>query len=187
MSDEDQQGEGEERPEGDGQRSKGDERRRREPLSGLTDEIERRRRRKDEDALDDTFEDMSVGTVDMDAVWEQLGQEGVEPTVEPPVEPANLAGGSRSGETATETENSTVGSDVDFDVFADRDVRVIEKRTFCQGCRYFSDPPTVACSHEGTEILELVDVDHFRVVDCPMVAEAEQLTDELSSDGSALQ
>lgn len=56
-----------------------------------------------------------------------------------------------------------------------RDVRVVSKRAYCQGCPHFSEPPAVRCAHEGTEILELVDVDHVRVVDCPVVREDERL------------
>ena len=141
---------GKDRPESD----------RREPLGDLTEEIERRRSR-DDDSFEDAFEEVSTGSVDADAVWEELSRDDVEPTAEPAFEPAES--GLDSG---------------------DRDVRVIDKRSFCQGCRYFSEPPTVACSHEGTTILELVDIGHFRVADCPMVAEAEQLTDELGSDGT---
>lgn len=53
--------------------------------------------------------------------------------------------------------------------------RVVEKRKYCQGCKYFSDPPDVACTHRGTEILEVVDVDHFEVFNCPVVRENEEL------------
>lgn len=55
--------------------------------------------------------------------------------------------------------------------------RVVSKASFCQGCEFFSEPPSVGCGHEGTEILELVDTDHFRVRNCPKVAEEERLGD----------
>lgn len=57
----------------------------------------------------------------------------------------------------------------------ERDVRVIEKRSYCEQCPFFSAPPDVECGHDGTEILELVDMEHFRVVDCPKVREDERL------------
>ena len=57
----------------------------------------------------------------------------------------------------------------------ERDVREISKRTYCQGCEHFSDPPDVRCGHEGTEILEAVDLERFRVVNCPVVKEDERL------------
>jgi len=55
--------------------------------------------------------------------------------------------------------------------------RVVPKANFCQRCEFFSSPPSVACGHEGTEILELVDTDSFRVRNCPKVAEEERLGD----------
>ena len=53
--------------------------------------------------------------------------------------------------------------------------RVVDSGTYCQGCEHFSAPPEVRCTHEGTEILEMVDVDRFRVVNCPVVRENERL------------
>lgn len=55
--------------------------------------------------------------------------------------------------------------------------RVVSKASFCQRCEFFSEPPSVGCGHEGTEILELVDTEHFRVRNCPKVAEEERLGD----------
>lgn len=58
---------------------------------------------------------------------------------------------------------------------AGREERVVEKRAYCERCPFFSSPPEVACGHDGTSIVELVDVDHFRVADCPKVEETERL------------
>lgn len=55
------------------------------------------------------------------------------------------------------------------------EVRVVEKDAYCERCPYFHSPPEVSCEHDGTEIVELVDVDHFRVQDCPKVRESERL------------
>ncbi|WP_323190690.1 hypothetical protein [Halostella sp. PRR32] len=55
------------------------------------------------------------------------------------------------------------------------DVREISKHSYCQGCEFFSAPPNVHCGHEGTEIREIVDLDRFRVVNCPVVREDERL------------
>jgi len=55
--------------------------------------------------------------------------------------------------------------------------RVVSKASFCQQCEFFSEPPAVGCGHEGTEILELVDTERFRVRNCPKVAEEERLGD----------
>lgn len=56
-----------------------------------------------------------------------------------------------------------------------RPERVIDSGTYCERCEYFSEPSDVHCTHEGTEILEVVDVDHFRVSNCPIVREDERL------------
>jgi len=63
---------------------------------------------------------------------------------------------------------------------AEREVREVEKRKYCSQCPYFSDPPEVACSHEGTDILQQVDMEHFEVADCPIVLEDERLEDVTS-------
>jgi len=53
--------------------------------------------------------------------------------------------------------------------------RVVDKRSFCHRCKFFSEPPDISCAHEGTEIIELADVERFRVRDCPVVAERDRL------------
>jgi len=67
------------------------------------------------------------------------------------------------------------GDESDEPTSQEREVRVVEKDAYCEGCPHFTRPPEVSCAHEGTEILELVDMDHFRVVDCPKVRETERL------------
>lgn len=59
----------------------------------------------------------------------------------------------------------------------EREVREVQKRKYCSQCEYFADPPEVGCSHEGTDILEQVDMEHFKVADCPVVLEDERLED----------
>ncbi|NHN41310.1 hypothetical protein G9C85_06625 [Halorubellus sp. JP-L1] len=67
----------------------------------------------------------------------------------------------------------------DRNVTADgeRAIRKVEKRKYCQGCPHFATPPDVHCSHEGTDIIEQVDMAHFEVADCPVVLEDERLED----------
>jgi hypothetical protein len=54
----------------------------------------------------------------------------------------------------------------------------VSKHSYCEQCEYFSDPPDVECSHEGTEIVEFLDIERVRVVDCPVVAERKNLEGE---------
>lgn len=83
-------------------------------------------------------------------------------------------------EDVQEIDTDAVWESLDGDESAEpatdaRDTRVVEKDAYCEGCPYFSPPPEVSCGHDGTEILELVDMDRFRVVDCPKVRETERL------------
>ena len=94
---------------------------------------------------DDLFESVEVDSIDADAVWADL--EGPDSSAASPESPLSDRGAADvSGEES-----------------------VVPKRSYCERCRYFTDPPEVACTHDGTEIVELVDADHFRVRDCPMV------------------
>ena len=58
---------------------------------------------------------------------------------------------------------------------ADREVREVEKRSYCHGCEHFADPPAVACTRDGSDILAVPSMTTFRVVDCPFVLEDEAL------------
>jgi hypothetical protein len=57
----------------------------------------------------------------------------------------------------------------------DRTYAEVSKHSYCEGCEYFTGPPESNCNHDGTEILEFVDMETVRVVDCPIVAERRQL------------
>ncbi|RQG98472.1 hypothetical protein [Natrarchaeobius oligotrophus] len=51
----------------------------------------------------------------------------------------------------------------------------VEKRSYCHQCEHFAEPPTVACTHDGTEILAMPTLETFRVVDCPVVREEKAI------------
>jgi len=87
------------------------------------------------------FEQVDVGAVDPDAVWDRLTG-AAEP--EPPED-------------------------------REDDIVDVSKHSFCEGCEFFSAPPDVHCTHEGTKILEFVDIDNVRVANCPVVAERREL------------
>lgn len=128
------------------------------PLSDLRADVEERRETEADDDLAEFFTEMDVGGVDEDTVWEEL---------------------------STAAETPSVGPDAavpgDDDVQDTRAVTVVEKR-LCHGCPHFSDPPETACTHDGTTIEAEVDIDHFRVVDCPIVAEREEIEEMETSD-----
>jgi hypothetical protein len=127
------------------------------PLEDLAREVrdrrENRERAEDDDAVDDLFESVDVGEVDTDAVWEQL-EEG-------------------------QTAEASVGMGVEVEATeptaeAGGEEHVVPKREFCQQCPHFTDPPETACTHEGTDIVEVVDSDSFRVRNCPVVDEQRE-------------
>lgn len=123
------------------------------PLGDLRREVESRTEKggSGEPDTDDTesagpghFAEMDVDDVDTDEVWAEMLLEDDAP-LEGAVPP-------------TET-----------DEVSDRPGTVVTKR-LCHRCQYFGDPPTLHCTHDGTSIEELVDMDHYRVTNCPMVA-----------------
>lgn len=122
------------------------------PLSELAQES----RSTTESERSELFEEVDVGDIDAEAVWDAVVEEGM-----PPEE---ALGAVSEAEPAEPTGTP--------------DEHVIDKREYCQRCEFFSEPPDVACTNEGTEIVELVDNDHFRVRNCPKVEASEE---ELSS------
>lgn len=56
-----------------------------------------------------------------------------------------------------------------------REIREVDKHKYCKRCPHFSEPPTVECTLEGTEIVEQVDMETFTVADCPVILEDERL------------
>jgi hypothetical protein len=134
------------------------------PLSDLREDVERRRGADTGDDFEDLFTEMDVDDATEDEVWEALS----EPT---------------TSATGSSVDASTAAADPE-DVHETREVTVVEKR-LCQGCPHFSDPPETRCTHDGTTIEAEVDIDHFRVVDCPIVAEREHAeTSDFSPDES---
>ncbi|WP_245154515.1 hypothetical protein [Halorussus marinus] len=119
------------------------------PLADVASEVDERRRSRETDA-EGPFESVDVGQIDGEALWERLADDDGDFEVSAPTAVA------------------------DAEWLDGRDVRTVEKST-CHGCPYFADPPTVACTNEGTDILEMPDVDHFRVADCPMVVDDDEV------------
>lgn len=94
------------------------------------------------ESLDGAFEEMDVGAVDPETVWQDL---------------------------ASAEARGTVGDP------GRRTYAEVSKHSYCEQCEYFSGPPEIACRHEGTEIVEFIDMETVRVVDCPIVAERAEL------------
>ncbi|WP_458189286.1 hypothetical protein [Haladaptatus sp. NG-WS-4] len=120
-----------------------------EPLADLAAEVETRRNR-DREAFEDAFTEVDVEDVDADDLWHDLLAED-------------------SGELVVAAPREESAND--------RDVRTIPKST-CHSCPHFGDPPKLDCTHDGTDIVAMVDTEHFRVADCPMVVDDVEPLDE---------
>ena len=51
----------------------------------------------------------------------------------------------------------------------------VSKHSYCEQCEHFSAPPDIRCGHEGTQIVEFLDMETVRIVDCPVVEERKEL------------
>lgn len=51
----------------------------------------------------------------------------------------------------------------------------VSKHSYCEQCEHFSGPPDITCQHEGTEIIEFLDMETVRVIDCPVVIKRQNL------------
>ncbi|RXK51758.1 hypothetical protein [Halorientalis pallida] len=51
----------------------------------------------------------------------------------------------------------------------------VSKHRFCEGCEHFSPPPEIECTHESAAIVEFLDTETVRLLNCPVVAEQRAL------------
>lgn len=112
------------------------------PLADLAEEVVGRRDRSDGEVFEEAFSEREFEAIEEESVWSSI-----------------------DGEEASEF--GAVGDVVE----AGERTYVVSKRNFCERCRFFSEPPDVHCTHEGTEIQEFVDMDHVRLYACPIVEE----------------
>lgn len=54
----------------------------------------------------------------------------------------------------------------------------VSKHRFCEQCEFFASPPNAHCTHEEAEIIEYLDMETVRLLNCPVVAEQRELEDE---------
>ena len=119
------------------------------------------------DPDEDPFEQMSVGEIDEETLWSSLGSDdtaGVDTAAD--TDTGSLGGvGPASGVESVGEPGSTLPE------------HVVPKDTYCQSCPYLDGPPALACTHKGTEIVEVVDNERFRVRNCPMVEDGVEPTE----------
>lgn len=76
-----------------------------------------------------------------------------------------------------EALDTEAGPDERIETGEAEDEHVVPKRSYCERCKYLSEPPSVSCTHPGTTIVEFADNDHVRVRNCPVVADRRSLGD----------
>ena len=126
------------------------------PLSELAGDVRKRRDRTGQDGS--PFQEIDVGSLDSEDAWEQLLS---------------------ADETADGDLSVGAGaSPSEIDSVPGQNEHVVPKEEFCSRCPHLSAPPAVQCEHDGTEIMEVTDAEHFRVRNCPFV---ENLDAELAA------
>lgn len=121
------------------------------PLSGLRADIEERRKERESEApaVEDVFEKTAEEPMlDGEQIWEDLLE-------------------SQDAEAAPFALGEAVEGEA-------ADVRVIESR-ICHSCKWFGEPPELHCTHDGTTIRRMVDMDHYEVEECPVVKNRSDL------------
>ncbi|MDS0299499.1 hypothetical protein NDI76_12175 [Halogeometricum sp. S1BR25-6] len=123
-----------------------------DPLSDLADRVGRQGADADADESSEAspFESMAVESVDPETLWAELADADTDAAA------AGAAGRAEAVEGASGEAD-----------------HVVPKRSFCQSCLHFATPPAFACTRAGTEIVEVVDADRFRVRNCPVARDAE--------------
>jgi hypothetical protein len=133
------------------------------PLGDLARRVGERSRGRDHDSRgrSDPFEEVDVDDVGTQELWSQLEAE----------RPVASDAGIPTGD--PDDADPVVGvAEPDADPSDPGDTRpehVLDKREYCQRCPHLSAPPNVACDNDGTDIVEVVDGEHFRVRGCPMI------------------
>lgn len=115
----------------------------------------------DED-IEALFTEVEVADVDDEAIWAELTGEAEAP--------------------ASTDDDGAPDEATDLPPADDDEGTVVPKASYCQQCEYFTPPPTVACENSGTEIVELADVEHFRVRNCPVVARRSSATRDITHE-----
>ena len=117
---------------------------------------------------DEAFEAVDVDDVDTDEVWTDIAE-------------------GTSDDTPVTSDDQTDDTPVTSDDQTDEEETVeVSKHAYCENCRFLSEAPEIHCTHEGTEIVEFIDMETVRLSNCPIVAERGGLDDGVSGGGTDL-
>ncbi|MDS0259088.1 hypothetical protein NDI56_06750 [Haloarcula sp. S1CR25-12] len=73
---------------------------------------------------------------------------------------------------------ASLDSDEDGGTFEGSRYVEVSKHRFCEQCEHFSSPPAARCTNEDAEIIEFLDMETVRLLNCPVVAEQRELESE---------
>ena len=119
------------------------------------------------DPDEDPFDRMSVEEIDEETLWSSLesgettgvgADVGAESLSDADVDTESLGGAGPAPGVESVGDDGSGGRE-----------HVVPKKKYCQSCPHFGDPPALSCTHEGTDIVAVVDGERFRVRNCPMV------------------
>ncbi|EMA10062.1 hypothetical protein SAMN05443574_1107 [Haloarcula vallismortis] len=71
-----------------------------------------------------------------------------------------------------------IAADDDSETTPETRYAEVSKHRYCEQCEHFSAPPNAHCTNEGTEIMEFLDMETVRLLDCPVVAEQHEIEGE---------
>ena len=109
---------------------------------------------------------------------------GAQPGVQTGDDPAAWSGDGSTEDPFTEGDRTDLEAQVVTPEDDSDDLEaIVPTSTYCQRCEHFATPPAVACDHPGTALLEVVDVDHFMVRDCPVVEQRLGEVDRWEASG----
>jgi len=109
--------------------------------------------------MDEAFDDMAVDDVETDEVWSDVTEADDEESLPAETAPAD-----------ERVDSSSIAE--------------VSKHEYCETCEYFSEAPEIHCTHDGTEILDFLDMETVRLSNCPIVAEREGLEEDGVAKGS---
>ncbi|MFB6178794.1 MAG: hypothetical protein ABEI77_03605 [Halorientalis sp.] len=81
-------------------------------------------------------------------------------------------------------ESLTAAQEEGMPEFDEKTYYEVSKHKFCERCEYFSSPPECTCTFEGAAIVEFLDMETVRLLNCPVVAEQRQLEESVGKIGN---
>lgn len=112
----------------------------------------------------DLFTEVEVDDVDDESVWAELAGDDAQTA------PDADADVDLSPEPSVEGESLPEETDEPTPTATET---IVQKRSYCEKCEYFSEPPEVGCGYPDGEIVELIDTERFKVRNCPIVDRRE--------------